>query len=132
MILYRCFSHLLGYLACNHANKILGRKRLPGRSFMFFKVRKPRNVRVALILALLGEVFTPALTQSVFAAKLASEDSQRHHVYSTNATISPGETLRVSVDSAGAQADRPSYATGSSISADERYITFSSDATNLV
>jgi dipeptidyl aminopeptidase/acylaminoacyl peptidase len=41
-----------------------------------------------------------------------------------------GETIRVSVDSAGAQADKASF--NHAISANGRYIAFQSDATNLV
>ena len=62
------------------------------------------------------------------ATNLVSDDTNnRHDVFVHDRTL--GHTTRVSVDSAGAQANEGSF--GPSISADGAFVAFTSDATNL-
>ena len=85
---------------------------------MLFKNRKSYVLNFALILALLGGMFGSAFIKPALAA------------FGENATISPGETVRVSVDSSGMQGD--GFSSFSSTSADGRFVVFESGATNLV
>jgi hypothetical protein len=54
-------------------------------------------------------------------------------VLAGSSAASPGDTIRVSVDSSGTQANSDNFLTvGSSTSDNGRYVAFASDATNLV
>ena len=95
---------------------------------MMFKAQRFFVARFVLILTLLSGMFGAMPARSVHAATLVAPHSM--NAYRNNASISPGETARVSVNSSNLQGNNHSYYP--SVSADGRYIAFASYANNLV
>ena len=95
---------------------------------MIFKAQRFFVARFVLILTLLSGLFGSPPTSSAHAATLIAP--HRMGTYGSNASVSPGETIRVSVNSSNLEGNNASYYP--SVSDDGRYIAFSSYATNLV
>jgi len=93
---------------------------------MITKNYKSLAVRFLLVLVLVSGMLGIALVQSVYAKTIPL--SQKNNPNSN--VVSPGETIRVSVNSNGVQGDNASFLP--SVSGDGRFVAFYSVASNLV